>query len=70
MQDASIFAAKIFETQGIDESKLKDEQNPSNKSIALKKRIPVHIIYQTVWYEGGSLQYRDDVYRFDAQARG
>ncbi len=70
VQDASIFAAKIFETQGIDESKLKDEQNPSNKSIALKKRIPVHIIYQTVWYEGGTLQYRDDVYRFDAQARG
>ncbi len=69
VQDASLFASKLLETQGMDESKLKDEQKPTNKSIALKQRIPVHIIYQTVWYEGGSLQYRDDIYRFDSQSR-
>ncbi len=69
VQDASLFASKLLETQGIDESKLTNEQKPENKSIALKQRIPVHIIYQTVWYEGGSLQYRDDIYRFDSQIR-
>ncbi len=67
VQDASLFASKLLETQGMDESKLRDEQKPQNKSIALKQRIPVHIIYQTVWYEGGSLQYRDDIYRFDSK---
>lgn len=67
VQDASLFASKLLESQGIDESRLTDEQKAANKSIALKQRIPVHIIYQTVWYEGGSLQYRDDIYRFDSQ---
>ncbi|WP_165311547.1 L,D-transpeptidase family protein [Vibrio ziniensis] len=70
VQNASLFASKIFETQGIDESQLEESKKASNKSVTLKKRIPVQIIYQTVWYEGGSLQYRDDVYRFDAQSRG
>jgi len=65
VQDASLFASKILETQGIDESRLNNNQNVTNKSIGLKRRIPVHIIYQTVWYENGSLQYRDDIYRFD-----
>ncbi|MFV0448782.1 MAG: murein L,D-transpeptidase [Vibrio sp.] len=70
VQDASVFASKIFETQGIDEETLRKNATLSNKSVALKQRIPVHIIYQTVWYEGGTLQYRDDIYRFDAQTRG
>ncbi len=69
VQDASLFASKLLETQGMDESKLRDNQKPANNAIALKQRIPVHIIYQTVWYEGGSLQYREDIYRFDSKSR-
>ncbi len=67
VQDASIFASKILKSQNIDKSRLKASLDESNKLIALKRKIPVHIIYQTIWYEHGSVQYRDDIYSFDAQ---
>ncbi|USD66393.1 L,D-transpeptidase family protein [Vibrio sp. SCSIO 43136] len=35
------------------------------KSVSLRQRIPVHIIYQTAWIEQGQVQYRDDVYKYD-----
>jgi murein L,D-transpeptidase YcbB/YkuD len=36
--------------------------------IALKQRIPVYIVYQTVWVDDdGAVQFRDDVYGHDAQ---
>lgn len=36
--------------------------------IALKQRLPVYIVYQTVWVdEDGTVQFRDDVYGHDAQ---
>jgi len=40
---------------------------PSEETVAvtLKRRIPVHIIYQTVWIDSGKVQYRSDVYRYD-----
>ncbi len=69
VQDASIFASKILKTQNIDKSRLKASLDESNKLIALKRKIPVHIIYQTIWYEHGSVQYRDDIYSFDAQLK-
>ncbi len=69
VENASLFASKILQTQGMDRSNLRNSRQPTNKLIALKSKIPVHIIYQTVWFEDGSLQYRDDIYRFDLKSR-
>ncbi|MDP2570600.1 L,D-transpeptidase family protein [Vibrio penaeicida] len=38
-------------------------------AVALKERIPVSIIYQTVWTENGQVQYRSDVYKYDQLSR-
>ncbi|QXC56479.1 L,D-transpeptidase family protein [Vibrio mimicus] len=64
VENAQKFAQTLLEQQGI----VLNELPEKTKTIALKKRIPVHIIYQTVWYEGGKLQYRDDIYRYDTSA--
>ncbi|MBD1558329.1 L,D-transpeptidase family protein [Vibrio sp. S9_S30] len=37
--------------------------------VALKEKIPVSIIYQTVWTENGQVQYRSDVYKYDQLSR-
>ncbi|MDE1235661.1 L,D-transpeptidase family protein [Vibrio aestuarianus] len=65
VQNADKFASMLLETQGISEKQLVDKDGLTNAAIPLKKRIPVHIIYQTVWYEGGELHYRDDIYHYD-----
>lgn len=65
VEHADRLALTLLEMQGINDKDLMQEQRGSNHSIPLKKRIPVHIIYQTVWYEAGSIHYRDDIYRFD-----
>ncbi|MBD1567348.1 L,D-transpeptidase family protein [Vibrio sp. S12_S33] len=66
VQNADKFALMLLETQGISENHLADKDGLTNAAIPLKKRIPVHIIYQTVWYEGGELHYRDDIYHYDS----
>ncbi|OQQ04121.1 murein L,D-transpeptidase [Vibrio splendidus] len=38
-----------------------------NTKVRLKKRIPVHIIYQTVLFEEGGIQYRGDIYQYDKE---
>lgn len=38
-----------------------------NTKVRLKKRIPVHIIYQTVLFEEEGIQYRGDVYQYDKE---
>jgi murein L,D-transpeptidase YcbB/YkuD len=65
VEHADQFATTLLETQGINNVDLIPANERSNRSIPLKKRIPVHIIYQTVWYEEGELHYRDDIYRLD-----
>lgn len=65
VEHADQLALTLLEMQGIDDKDLLHGQQNSNHSIPLKKRIPVHIIYQTVWYESGSLHYRDDIYHLD-----
>lgn len=65
VKNADAFASLLLEKQGVDLDKLNVSPNEANKSIPLRKRIPVHIIYQTAWAEGDTVQYRDDVYRFD-----
>ncbi|MHC6527568.1 MULTISPECIES: L,D-transpeptidase family protein [unclassified Vibrio] len=65
VQNADEFAALLLRTQGLDEMKIAQYNERTNKSIPLRQRIPVHIIYQTVWYESGQVHYRDDIYRYD-----
>lgn len=65
VEHANVFASHLLEEQGI-ELEHDDSIEPiSNQAIALRKRIPVHIIYQTAWYEGGKVNYREDIYRLD-----
>ncbi|ENM5739045.1 L,D-transpeptidase family protein [Vibrio mimicus] len=64
VENAQKFAQTLLEQQGI----VLNELPAYTQAIALKKRIPVQIIYQTVWYEGGALQYRDDIYRYDSSS--
>lgn len=70
VEHADQLALTLLEMQGIDDKDLLQGGQDSNRSIPLKKRIPVHIIYQTVWYEAGSLHYRDDIYRLDRLESG
>ncbi|QIL84548.1 L,D-transpeptidase family protein [Vibrio sp. HDW18] len=61
VENAQKFAQSLLTQQGIALTSL-----PSGtRTIALKKRIPVQIIYQTAWYEDGTLHYRDDIYGYD-----
>lgn len=70
VEHASVFASRLLERQGI-EIESQDPLAPlSNKAIAFRKRIPVHIIYQTAWYEGGKVNYREDIYRLDRSPYG
>lgn len=66
VQNADQFALQLLKTQGLEEelSNLATRQE-ANTMIPLKRRIPVHIIYQTVWFEGEELNYRDDIYQYD-----
>jgi murein L,D-transpeptidase YcbB/YkuD len=40
----------------------------TNRSVAVKRRLPVYIIYLTAFVRDGQLQFRDDVYGTDARA--
>ncbi len=66
VQNADQFALQLLKTQGLEEelSNLATRQE-ANTMIPLRRRIPVHIIYQTVWFEGEELNYRDDIYQYD-----
>jgi L,D-transpeptidase YcbB len=65
VQNARTFAQTILSQQGIVKYDLSPEQSKSNTHVLLKSKIPVHIIYQTVWYEAGELNYRKDIYDYD-----
>lgn len=41
-------------------------KEPSEKSVGLNNKIPIHIVYLTAWVdENGKLQFREDIYNFD-----
>jgi murein L,D-transpeptidase YcbB/YkuD len=71
VENADLFAVTLLESQGLnmEEEETAQESEPvepiPNQSIPLKSRIPVHIIYQTAWYEEGNVHYREDIYRLD-----
>tara|TARA_Y100001960_G_scaffold332025_1_gene431076 strand:- start:2425 stop:3978 length:1554 start_codon:yes stop_codon:yes gene_type:complete len=65
VENADVFASRLLELQGLAKKKLATDADRSNKKIPLRKRIPVHIIYQTAWFEEGKTHYREDIYRLD-----
>ncbi|MGD8109172.1 L,D-transpeptidase family protein [Vibrio sp. TRT 17S01] len=65
VEHADQFASRLLQSQGLDPHRLSQSEGAPNKAIPLKRRIPVHIIYQTAWFEEGVVHYRDDIYRFD-----
>ncbi|CAH0539594.1 L,D-transpeptidase family protein [Vibrio marisflavi] len=65
IEKAGKFADLLLKTQ-VGEVISKQNTDTETRSIPLKKSIPVHIIYQTVWFESGQVQYRDDVYNYDS----
>lgn len=65
VENADLFASLLLENQGLAKKKLTKEAGRSNKKIPLRERIPVHIIYQTAWFEEGQTHYREDIYRLD-----
>ncbi|MGF1755343.1 L,D-transpeptidase family protein [Vibrio makurazakiensis] len=65
VEQAEEFASLLLETQVL---KSADEANIAlgeKTSVSLKKRIPVHIIYQTVLFGEDGIQYRNDIYQYD-----
>ncbi|RJX68376.1 murein L,D-transpeptidase [Vibrio sinensis] len=65
VQYADKFANLLLKSQGLDTDRIKAAEDTANKAISLRKRIPVHIIYQTAWSEKGTVQYREDIYSLD-----
>ncbi|GLT18608.1 peptidase [Vibrio zhanjiangensis] len=70
VEHADQFASVLLKRQGADMSLIDENEVAANQSIPLKRKVPVHIIYQTAWSEGGKIQYRDDIYRFDRKIHG
>ncbi len=73
VQHADTFASTLLESQGISSEKLAkavDDTPLMTQSVRLRSRIPVHIIYQTVWLDQGVVNYRNDVYNYDGAKRG
>ncbi len=66
VENADVFANRLLSSQGISTNKVAEANDQSNKAIPLRKRVPVHIIYQTAWFEGGKTHYREDIYRLDS----
>lgn len=64
VEHAEQFAQVLLEEQGKSINSLNTKR--SNKAISFKRRIPVHVIYQTAWLEDGQVHFRNDVYDYDA----
>lgn len=65
VENADVFAVRLLQSQGLAMEQEQSLVATPNQSIPLKSRIPVHIIYQTAWYEEGNVHYREDIYRLD-----
>ncbi len=69
VQNADKLADLLVNSHTSDRERAKMAENEdvseSNYTINLRKRIPVHIIYQTAWVEAGQVQYRNDIYQYD-----
>lgn len=60
------FAEKLFGTRSLSQAKIaKILANPATQRVNLKKEVPIHLTYFTVWVDGGKAKYHKDVYGRD-----
>jgi len=60
------FAEKLFGSRSLNQSKInKILSNPATQRVNLKKQVPIHLAYFTVWVDGGKAQFHKDVYGRD-----
>ncbi|MCG3823211.1 L,D-transpeptidase family protein [Photobacterium damselae] len=60
-------AQLLLEYSGVSDKRfIQYSSRTRTKTVVLKNKIPVHLIYQTAWAEGnGLIYYRDDIYHYD-----
>ncbi|MEM9331161.1 MAG: L,D-transpeptidase family protein [Pseudomonadota bacterium] len=60
------FAEQLFGSRALNQAKIqKILANPSPQRVNLKKQVPIHLAYFTVWVEGGNPKFHKDVYARD-----
>ncbi|WP_330959275.1 L,D-transpeptidase family protein [Photobacterium sp. 53610] len=71
VQGADELAKMLLTYAGVSEERFAQlAGRQSTRTIGVKPRIEVHLIYQTAWVdEQGLVNYRDDVYRYDDQSK-
>lgn len=61
------FAEHLFGSRKLNQAKIgKILANPATQRVNLKKHIPIHLAYFTVWVDGGKAKFHKDVYGRDA----
>lgn len=65
VENADRLATVLLSQQGLDKQQSALKSRDVNHAVPLRQRIPVQIIYQTAWYDGGQLHFRDDIYQLD-----
>ncbi|NGN97349.1 L,D-transpeptidase family protein [Grimontia sp. S25] len=71
VQKAEILAQVLLSRSGLEFGDYEYYQRiPETKWVSLRKKIPVHTIYQTAWVnDDGEVQFREDVYHYDARPK-
>jgi len=60
------FAEKLFGTRALSQRKIQSIlSDPRTQRVNLKKPVPVHLAYFTVWVEGGTPSFHKDIYGRD-----
>lgn len=65
VQYADKLAMALLNSQQIIPPQDQELAGEMNYRVPLKQRVPVYIIYQTSWLDGGQIHYRKDVYDYD-----
>ena len=66
VQNPLEFAEKLYGSRTLSQSKInRILANPETQRVNLKKQIPIHLAYFTVWVEGGKAKFHKDVYGRD-----
>ena len=65
VEHADRFARTLLGAQGMALPMSSSLTEPVSRHVSLRKKIPVHILYQTSWVQSGKIQYRSDIYGYD-----
>jgi murein L,D-transpeptidase YcbB/YkuD len=66
VENAVQFATALAQQEGISEQFAKAMAQDDEKFISLPNPIPVRLLYQTAFWDGSRIQFRQDVYGWDA----